>query len=172
MKTDKSHIDILNFKHVPFMVPEGYFEQLEKDIVAQTSSDTIIPSHFSTAVPFKVSDVYFEELTNGIQNSINKRSGTVPFNIRPVYWSAVAAMLVGAIFWFQYPMEKKTSVNNNDIAEYLVDEEDLYPFADDQLILGTPNLALISSSDFQENIALEMNVSDITAMEELNEIAE
>ena len=164
MKTNISYIDLNNFKKTPFLVPEGYFAQLEKDILAQTSGETMIPASFSKTNPFWVDETYFDTLEGNIQNRINEiKTPAKTVKMRPVYWSAAAAMLVGCIFWFQpRQADNVSAVSHKDIAEYLVEEEE-YPFSDDALAIVIPNA---------NNTNLHTEVTNTVAAEELNDLSE
>ena len=161
MKTNTSYTDLNKFKRNPFLVPEDYFAQLEKDVLAQTSGETMIPASFSRKHPFLVDEVYFETLGSDIENKIKTPAKTV--SMRPLYWSAAAAMLVGTIFWFQpRQAENVNAISHNDIAEYLAEDEE-YPFADDAIAIVSPNT---------NNTYLYTEVTNTVAADELNDLSE
>lgn len=165
MKTNKPYIDLNDFKKTPFEVPEGYFEQLKKDMFGQTSGETMIPASFSKAHPFLVEEAYFDNLGISIHHRINEtKASAKTAKMRPLYWSAAAAMLVGGIFLFQPRQAENTNtISHRDIAEYLVEEEDMYPFADDALAIVAPNSNTINPY---------VEVTSTVAVEELNDLSE
>ncbi len=142
MKTYKINIDHLEKQNI-FKVPENYFENAEKEILAKTIQKPIfgVPENYFDSLSdkilarinqkqsislenlpkeniFKVPDGYFEELPNLIEKRVNQNKGVFRIIRNTKFWAAAASILIMfGLAWYFIPQKSEVEIALENISK-------------------------------------------------------
>lgn len=131
----------------PFQVPEGYFDQLEKDLLK-------IGNSLKSEVNFKTPDAYFDTLEKEVLEKVSKLDHSASKKTYPLWMTAVgfaaAIVLVLLIFPPQPMPEAQEELLVSDyIEEYYLNAIDSYELT-----------AYMEDNDFNMEIYSPQNLSN------------
>lgn len=134
----------------PYMLPEGYFTRLEKDLgaalfPADTHDTPRLLPHTGQA-PYQVPEQYFEKLEQAVLQQVrhpkHNRNATIPV-LRKLFRYTAAAALAGIFlmatwyFWYQPEIAPGHSPGSTLVATDSIPSETLWSFLDQEIVSAT-----------------------------------